>query len=237
MPTALAEEAVGVLGPVLTQVYGSCEAPHPVTVLSNYDHLPGRNASMGSVGHEAFGVEVRIVSSAGQDVGLGDAGELWIRGPNVMSGYWDDLGATDQVFQDGWYRSGDVAQRNDEGFVFIVGREREMLISGGLNVYPAEVEGVLHTHPSVSEAAVFGIPDELWGEAVTAAIVLRSDHFEDEREILRHCAEHLADYKKPRWIIFVDHLPKGTTGKVSKSELRAIASARVDEHSSPKGLP
>ncbi|HEV3329123.1 MAG TPA: AMP-binding protein, partial [Acidimicrobiales bacterium] len=173
MPVALAEEAIGVLGPVLTQVYGSCEAPHPVTVLSREDHLASGGERLGSVGYPAGGVELRVVGPDDADVPAGEPGELWIRGANLMSGYWGDAEATAKVLSDGWYRSGDVVTIDPTGLVAVVGREREMLISGGLNVYPAEVEAVLHRHDGISEAAVFGIPDDLWGEVVAAAIVTR----------------------------------------------------------------
>jgi long-chain acyl-CoA synthetase len=222
MPPALAQEAMDVLGPVLTQVYGSCEAPHPVTVLSQNDHATGRVEYLGSAGHESYGSEVRIVSDTGEDQKDGQPGEIWVRGDSVMSGYWGDEMATDSVFSQGWYRTGDVAQRDEEGFIYIVGRERDMLISGGLNVYPAEIETVLHRHPAVSEAAVFGVPDEVWGESVAAAVVTRAGMRVDADDIVQFCLAHLADYKKPRRVLFVDSLPKGTTGKVAKGELQAL---------------
>ena len=223
MPVALAEEAMSVFGPVLTQVYGSCEAPHPVTVLSQKEHAAEGHAQLGSSGFPTTGVQIRIVDKQGQDVSAGEPGELWIRGSNVMSGYWRDPDATGQVFTDGWYRSGDVVQLSESGLMTIVGRERDMLISGGLNVYPAEVEAVLHRHQGISEAAVFGVPDALWGEVVTAAIVTREGSTASEADILRHCTGSLAAYKLPRRIIFVDALPKGSTGKVSKVELAEMA--------------
>jgi len=222
MPMALAEEAIAAFGPVLTQVYGSCEAPHPVTSLSHLDHVADGGARLGSAGFVASGVEVRIVDADGRDVGSDEPGELLIRGANVMLGYWNDPTATDKVFVDGWYRSGDIAQRSATGLVSIVGREREMLISGGLNVYPAEVEAVLHRHDGVSEAAVFGMPDDLWGEVVAAAIVTRAGRTASAEDIRNHCMESLAGYKLPRQIFFVDELPKGNTGKVSKKELVAL---------------
>ena len=222
MPASLAEEAIAAFGPVLTQVYGSCEAPHPVTSLSRRDHLEGPPDRLASAGHEVFVVEVRIAGEDGGEQPWGEPGELWVRGPNLMSGYWNDPEATAAVTSDGWYRTGDVARRGDQGFVHIVGRERDMLISGGLNVYPAEVEGVLHRHPDVAEAAVFGVPDDLWGERVTAVVVLRDGSVPDADEIVRWCADHLAAYKKPRRVHFVENLPKGSTGKVSKESLRAM---------------
>lgn len=222
MPSALAAEAMEVFGPILTQVYGSCEAPHPVTVLSRTDHVCASPAQLSSAGHEVYGVEVRIVDAAGSDVPLGESGELLVRGPNVMNGYWEDPEATAAVLSpDGWYRSGDMARRDSDGFISIVGRERDLVISGGLNVYPAEVESVLHQHPSVSEAAVFGTPHEMWGEAVTAAVVLRQGAVCTHSELVEHCRRHLADYKKPRFVMVVDVLPRGATGKIAKQDLAA----------------
>jgi acyl-CoA synthetase (AMP-forming)/AMP-acid ligase II len=224
MPSALAEEAIDAFGPVLTQVYGSCEAPHPVTTLSHSDHLADGHSHLGSAGHPALRVQVRIVGEDGTDVPDGEPGELWVQGDNLMSGYWGDPDATNQVLVDGWYRSGDVAQIDAQGYVSIVGRERDMLISGGLNVYPAEVEAALHRHPDISEAAVLGMSDDLWGEAVTAVIVRRTGHEVTADEVVQHCRRLLADYKKPRKIVFVDALPKGNTGKVSKQELQLMIS-------------
>ena len=224
MPPALAEEAIEAFGPVLTQIYGSCEAPHPVTVLSSSDHRRG-GTLLSSAGYETTGVTVRIAASDGSEQPVGEPGELWVKGANLMSGYWQDDRATAAVFSDGWYRSGDVAVRDESGAISIVGRERDLVISGGLNVYPAEVEAVLQRHEAVREAAVFGVDDPLWGEAVTAAVVLRPGWSADEDGIVGHCTEHLAGYKKPRRVLFVDELPKGVTGKVSKADLRALAAA------------
>lgn len=219
MPTALAEEAIEAFGPVLTQVYGSCEAPHPVLVLSKTDHVVGAHAQLSSAGHETLGVDVRIVTADGRDAEIGEAGELQVRGANVMDGYWGDPEATASVFTDGWYRSGDLAMRSADGFVSIVGRERDMLISGGLNVYPAELEAVIHRHAGVLEAAVFGLPDDKWGEVVAVVVVPRPGQSVTADEVVEHCLANLADYKKPRRVFFLDTLPKGPTGKVSKREL------------------
>ena len=227
MPMALAEEALDAFGPILTQVYGSCEAPHPVTSLSNVDHHSSENGHLSSAGHATTGVQLRIVDSSGENVGPGEPGELLIRGDHLMSGYWNDEKATNDAFVDGWYRSGDVATLSPTGFVSIVGREREMLISGGFNVYPAEVEAALHRHPSISEAAVFGLPDELWGEVVSAAVVVREGHDLSQDDVTNHCRAILADYKLPRRILFVDSLPKGNTGKVHKQELASQATPTV----------
>jgi acyl-CoA synthetase (AMP-forming)/AMP-acid ligase II len=227
MPTALAEEALDAFGPILTQVYGSCEAPHPVTSLSKADHLNADDGHLSSAGHATTGVQIRIVDASGENVAPGESGELLIRGDHLMSGYWNDEKATSEAFVDGWYRSGDVATLSHSGFLSIVGREREMLISGGFNVYPAEVEAALHRNLSISEAAVFGTPDALWGEVVSAAIVVRQGHELSELDVTNHCRTLLADYKIPRRVLFVDSLPKGNTGKVLKQELVDLATPSV----------
>lgn len=224
IPRETLVQALEAFGPILVQVYGSCEAPHPVTVLRKEWHLSDGSDGIDpllSAGREATGVEVSIVDESGGAVPEGDIGELCVRGRNVMLGYWSDPGATADALCDGWYRTGDVARRDDRGFIYIVDRVRDMVISGGLNVYPAEVEAVLCRHPGIREACVVGIPDPLWGEVVAAFIVPSGAVPLDENEVIEHCSRHLAGYKKPRLVRFVDGLPKGPTGKFLKKELRS----------------
>jgi acyl-CoA synthetase (AMP-forming)/AMP-acid ligase II len=219
---ALLYEALACFGPVFVQVYGSCEAPHPVLVLSKDEHLVGEanDRRLSSVGREVTSCRVMIADENVTPAAPGEKGEMWIQGPNVMRGYWNDAAATSDVLVDGWYRSGDVALVDDDGYFFIVDRQRDMIISGGLNVYPAEVEAALHRHPAVLECAVFGIPDTQWGEAVTAAIVLRDGAHVTDEQLIEHCRSLLAGYKKPRVIEFLPELPKGPTGKILKRSLR-----------------
>jgi len=223
IPLDTLHQAVEAFGPVLVQVYGSCEAPHPVTVLRREWHVAdGMQVDrLRSAGREVMGVEVRILNDAGDDTGDGDIGELCVRGQNVMTGYWHDSSATAEVLADGWYHTGDLARRDGDGFIYIVDRKRDMIISGGLNVYPAEVESVLRRHPGVREACVVGIADSLWGETVVAFVVPTASAAPDEAALIGHCAQHLAGYKKPRIVRFVDSLPKGPTGKFLKKQLRA----------------
>ena len=148
-------------------------------------------------------------------------GELVVRGPNVFAGYWRNPAATAEAFADGWLLTGDIAERDAEGTYRIVGRLKELVISGGENVYPAEVEAVLHAHPAVAEAAVIGVPDERWGEACAAFVATRSPV--EASELLEWCRGRLARFKVPRSIQFVDALPHSGTGKVAKDELRALA--------------
>jgi acyl-CoA synthetase (AMP-forming)/AMP-acid ligase II len=196
--------AVAHFGPVLTQIYGTTETPHPVLVLGHEEHLLPETA-------EATGRPVR-----GVDARLDDAGEIWIRGPNVMSGYWNDPAASAEVLIDGWYRSGDVGRELPGGWIAVVDRLKDLIITGGLNVYPAEVEAALLRHPAVAEAAVYAAPDPLWGEIVAAAVVTAPGAVVTADELAAHCETLLAGYKKPRRITFRDSLPKGATGKILK---------------------
>jgi acyl-CoA synthetase (AMP-forming)/AMP-acid ligase II len=216
------EEAIEAIGPSLVQVYGSCEAPHPVLVLSREDHASRRGAAaeLTSVGRETFRNEVRLVREDGSDARAGEPGEMWIRGPSVMAGYWGKPDATAAAMSDGWYRSGDVARQDPDGYYYIVDRTRDMIISGGLNVYPAEVEAAIHRHPAVSDVAVIGVPSERWGEEVKAYVVARQDTHVTAADIIEHCRAQLAGYKKPSSVEFVSVLPRGSTGKVLKRELR-----------------
>lgn len=217
---ALLRDALDELGNVFVQVYGSCEAPHPVLVLSRADHVDADDARLGSVGREVTACQVTIADEDGGAVAPGDKGEMWIKGDNVMRGYWDNPEATAAVMVDGWYRTGDIATQDGDGFFTIVDRERDMIISGGLNVYPAEVEAALHRHPAVLECAVFGVPDPRWGEAVTAAVVVRAGAVVTESDLVEHCRHLVAGYKKPQRIEFHAQLPKGATGKILKRSLR-----------------
>ena len=185
---------------------------------------PTGAAHLGSAGYPTTGVRgPHRRTTTARDVPDGEPGELWIRGANLMSGYWGDPEATDQVLRRRLVPQRRRRRRSTRsGLVSIVGRERDMLISGGLNVYPAEVEAVLHRHPGISEAAVFGMPDDLWGEVGRRGHRHAHGHDATSRRGRRATAlDSLAGYKLPRRIIFVDALPKGNTGKVSKQELRA----------------
>lgn len=215
-------EALERFGNVFVQVYGSSEAPHPVLVLRKQDHIVTAEAAqrLESLGREVAMAEVRIVDGDDLDVEAGERGEMLIRGDNVMAGYWGNDAATSEVLRDGWYHTGDVVRRNEHGFYYMVDRVRDMIISGGLNVYPAEVEAALRRHPAVKEAAAVGVPDERWGESVKAFVVLHDGAAATEGEILGEAQHHLAGYKKPRSLAIVGALPKGATGKILKRDLR-----------------
>jgi fatty-acyl-CoA synthase len=164
--------------------------------------------------------QVRIVLPDGTDAPAGEMGELWVKGPNVTPGYWNRPDANASSFTDGWLHTGDAARIDEEGFYYIVDRWKDMYISGGENVYPAEVEDVLYRLPAIAEAAVIGIPDERWGETGMAIIALKPGQSLEEAAIHQHCRANLARFKCPREIRIIDALPRNATGKVHKPTLR-----------------
>jgi fatty-acyl-CoA synthase len=165
--------------------------------------------------------DARVVDAAGRDCPPGEVGELWLRGPHVSKGYWNNPGATAAALDaDGWFHTGDSARRDEEGFFFIAGRQRDMFISGGVNVYPAEIEGELLLHPEVRDAAVIGVPHDRWGEVGVAFVVPRAADVVDGAALTAFLAERLAKFKIPREFVFVDALPRTAYGKVVKAELQ-----------------
>jgi fatty-acyl-CoA synthase len=179
-------------------------------------------ASLGSVGLPAPLLELRIVGGDGGDVVDGAVGELWLRGPAVTPGYWKKPAETAAAFTDGWYHTGDLARRVGNGFFHIVDRLKDMFISGGENVYPAEIEAVLHAHPAVLEAAVIGVADPRWGEAGLAFVVASLGSALTEAELAAHCEGRLARYKRPRQFLFIESIPRTASGKALKQALREI---------------
>ena len=173
-----------------------------------------------SVGPPLPFLEVRIVDDQDQPVPANVVGELTCRGPNVMKGYYKDPEGTAEALRGGWLHTGDLARMDEEGFVYIVDRKKDMIISGGENIYPRELEEVLYRHPQIQDAAVVGIPDPLWGESVKAFVVLRKGAVLREEEVVEYCKAHLASYKKPRSVVFADSLPRNPSGKVLKNVLR-----------------
>jgi long-chain acyl-CoA synthetase len=174
----------------------------------------------GSIGPPLPGVDVRLVDADGTDVTVGDPGEIWVRGNNVFAGYWDDPEATARVLRDGWLRTGDVAVSDDEGYLSLVDRLKDLIIVSGFNVYPAEVEDVVATHPDVAEVAVIGVPSERTGEAVAAFVVPRPGGAPPTLAALRdHVSRRLARYKVPTALHLVDELPRNQAGKVLRREL------------------
>jgi fatty-acyl-CoA synthase len=222
LPPTLAHRLIDDGVPV-SNGYGSTEG---ATVM----HVPldpgVRKAKVGACGLPAPAIEVRLVGVDGQDVGEGEVGEVWLRGPAVTPGYWRQPEATAAAFQDGWFKTGDAGRRDADGFYSLVDRWKDMYISGGENVYPAEVEAALLELPGVGEAAVVGAPDERWGE-VGVAFLVRSEPALDEAAVLAFCKGRLAGYKRPAEVRFVDALPRNAAGKVRKQLLRADAQQRL----------
>jgi acyl-CoA synthetase (AMP-forming)/AMP-acid ligase II len=173
-------------------------------------------------GRPFLGIDLKVVAEDGSPVAADEqqVGEIWVRGDTVTPGYWNLPRETEQAFSDGWLRTGDLAVVDSEGYVNIVDRKKDMIVTGGENVYSTEVENVLYMYPKVLEAAVFGIPDEKWGEAVTAAVVLKEDETATEAEIIDFCKQYQAAYKAPKSIVFLDELPKTGSGKITKKALR-----------------
>jgi acyl-CoA synthetase (AMP-forming)/AMP-acid ligase II len=211
------------------QAYGMTETAGAVCINLPENHRPDARASgrLASVGRAGLGAEIRIVDERGADVRRGTVGEIIVRGPMVTRGYWQQPETTAQALRDGWLHTGDGARMDDEGYVFIADRLKDMIISGGENVYPAEVEAALRSHPSVADAAVIGVPDARWGEAVHAVIVRRAAAAAGEAQALRdalvaHCRERVAGYKCPRGVTFVEALPMSAAGKVLKGPLREM---------------
>ena len=174
----------------------------------------------GSIGFPVLHSAARIVASDGGDVASNEVGELYLRGGHVCSGYWRNDEATAAALRDGWFRTGDLARRDEEGYYYIAGRAKDMIISGGENIYPAEVEAVLHAHPAVASAALVGIPDTKWGEVPIAVIIKRDAATVTPAEIIEFCATRLARYKLPKQIFFVEEFPLSASGKVLKRALK-----------------
>jgi len=205
----------------LIHAYGATETAPLVTLLRHEERLVESDLAR-SCGQAVAGVDVRIVDPSGRELPPGEIGEVIVRGPNVMPGYWNKPEQTAEALRNGWYHSGDLGAMTAQGHIFLVDRAKDMIISGGENVYSTEVEEVLYQHPAVLEAAVFGVPDARWGEAVHAVVVPRPGHEVDAISLMAFCREHIAGYKVPKQIdLRRDPLPKSGPGKVLKRELRA----------------
>jgi acyl-CoA synthetase (AMP-forming)/AMP-acid ligase II len=233
-PSSLAA-AVEAFGCRFRQIYGNTESQSMISLLAPEDHQPG-HPRLASAGRISFGWEVRIVDPDGRDLPADTAGELLIRGECLFSGYWRDPEATAAAFAEGgWYRTGDIGRLTADGYLYIMDRAKDMIISGGENIYPAEVEAVLAGHPAVAEVAVVGRPDPVWGEAVHAVIIPVAGSGASEEEIISWSRERLAHFKCPKTVEFADSLPRTTTGKVLKRELRAHLAAAAGERGGAAG--
>ncbi|MFT9846102.1 fatty acid--CoA ligase family protein [Aneurinibacillus sp. REN35] len=216
LPVALLHNFEKKFGKVISEGYGLSEAA-PVTAFNPVQGV----RKPGSIGVNIPGVENKIVDAEGEELARGQVGELIVRGPNVMKGYLNMPEETSRTLQDGWLYTGDMGYMDEDGYIFIVDRKKDMIIVGGYNVYPREVEEVLYEHPQIIEAAVIGVPDENVGEAVQAYVVSRDPSLTAE-ELIAYCQSGLAKYKVPSKIIFIEELPKNTTGKILRRALRDI---------------
>jgi long-chain acyl-CoA synthetase len=215
--------AMETFGCELIQVYGLTETTGAITQLDGKDHDPaGRPNLLRSCGRPYPWVEVRIVDApTGNDMATGEVGELWTRSHQNMAGYWDDADATSAaITPDGWFRTGDAGYYDTDGYLFLHDRVKDMIVSGGENVYPAEVENVLMMHPGVADVAVFGVPDDRWGEAVKAIVVRADDVDTSPAELIAFARERLAGYKLPKSVDFATSLPRNPSGKLLKRQLR-----------------
>lgn len=232
MAPARIREALDVFGPCLIQMYGQAEAPAHVLLMTQDEHAHASAEQLAAAGKPFPGVRVALLDDDNQPVAPGEPGEICVRGPLVMAGYWKQPELTEAAFAGGWLHTGDIARQDRDGYYYIVDRKKDMLISGGFNVYPREVEDVLARHASVSQVAVIGTPDSKWGEVVTAYIVLRKDSDADVRELMEMVRAEKGEIHVPRLIHFVDDLPLTSVGKVDKKALRALASSTEANRSS-----
>jgi acyl-CoA synthetase (AMP-forming)/AMP-acid ligase II len=224
MAEPLLRRAVEALGPIFVQRYGSTEAA-AVTSLEKTDHViggtPDQARLLVSAGQPNVMTEIKIVRADGTECAPGEAGELLIHNPDlVMQGYWRNPEATAEAMRDGWFYTGDVGTIDERGYLTIVDRIKDMIISGGENIYPKEVEDALVQHPAVAGAAVIGVPDEKWGESVLAFVARNEGQDVEESELIEFCRSRVASYKKPSRIEFVDSLPHLASGKIDKVKLR-----------------
>jgi len=225
IPVEVLKQAMKLFGCKFIQGYGLSEASPLLTVLSAEDHVTEGSEKqlrrLTSCGREIVGVEVRVVNESGNEVKPGEVGEIIARGPNIMQGYWKKPEETARAIRGGWLYTGDMAIVDEENYIYLVDRKKDMIVTGGENVYSTEVENALYTHPAIKEAAVIGVPDERWGEAVKAVVVLKPDISATEAEIIAHCQKWLANYKVPKSVDIIEgELPKSGAGKILKRELR-----------------
>jgi acyl-CoA synthetase (AMP-forming)/AMP-acid ligase II len=216
----LIKRAIAVMPCQFMQFYGSTESGGAASILRPHEHDLNDESKLQSCGRPLPLIEFRIVDASGAEVPDGVPGELLIRAPSITKGYWKQPDATSAVLQKGWFRTGDIAKRDVDGLYYIVDRAKDMIVSGGENIYSAEVESALSVHPAVVAVAVIGVPDDRWGEAVKALVIRRPGHDVDDGELIRFCRGRLAAYKVPKTIEFVQSFPLVASGKVSKKDLR-----------------
>jgi long-chain acyl-CoA synthetase len=224
MPVERIKEALTLFGPVLDQGYGQAESIITITHLPRQEHIlngdVNRERRLASAGREFPGVQVKVVDDHDKFLGPGEIGEVVTRSDLVMRGYWNQPDKTEEALRGGWLHTGDIGYLDEEGYLFLVDRKHDKIITGGLNVYPREVEEVFSAHPGVAQVTVFGVSDPYWGEVITAAVVPRKEVKVTEEELIQFSKERLASYKRPKKIYFVEDLPKNLYGKVMRKELK-----------------
>lgn len=226
MPTEILKQGLSVFGPIFLQGYGLTESgPHTATLKKADHRYPGESTDeqtlLASCGQPCIGVHMRIVDEAGRDVEVRKIGEIIVKSKRNMTGYWRKPEETKEAIRDGWLYTGDLGYYDEKGYIYIADRKKDMIITGGENVYPVEVENVLYRHPAVKEVAVIGIPDPYWIERVHAVVVLKVNVQASGEDIISFCKEHIANYKAPKTVEFVEDLPKNPQGKILKRELRS----------------
>jgi acyl-CoA synthetase (AMP-forming)/AMP-acid ligase II len=238
MAVPLLRRAIETFGPIFVQLYGMTECVLG-TVLKAHQHVldggPDEVRRLASAGQPYLGVDLRLEPAGtigdgdGSTCARSEPGEILLRSPAVMSGYWNRTGQTINAVESGWMRTGDIGYLDEDGFLFVVDRKKDMIVSGGENIYSREVEEALSTHSAVREAAVVGVPDQTWGESVFAFVVTAAGTGVASEELIAHCRRQIASYKKPRFIKFVDALPRIHNGKVDKKALRALANKEAPQ--------
>ena len=216
------KKAVATFGPVFVQGYAQGEAPRAITWLPKEDHVVtgADERRLASSGRECLHVEIRIVDDQDNELPCGERGEVVVRGDLVMKGYWNDPAATAEALRGGWLHTGDIGYMDEAGYLFLTDRKKDVIITGGSNVYPREIEEVLYTHPAVRAACVFGVPDRKWIERIVAAVVVKDGMTVEAEELVQWCRNHIGSFKKPSEVRFVDALPTSGYGKVLKRTLR-----------------
>jgi acyl-CoA synthetase (AMP-forming)/AMP-acid ligase II len=220
IPAELLKQAMAIFPCGFQQVYGLTETTGAITLLPPKDHDPNDAKKLLSCGYPQEGVELRIVGDDGKDLPVGEVGEIAVRSAQVMGGYWNLPEATARAVQGDWFFTGDAGYLDDKGYLYIYDRVKDMIVSGGENIYPAEVESALFGHPSVADVAVIGVPDERWGETVKAVVVKKPDADVTSAELINWARERIAGYKLPKSVDFIEALPRNPTGKILKRELR-----------------
>ncbi|MEO0549695.1 MAG: fatty acid--CoA ligase [Pseudomonadota bacterium] len=222
IPLDLLRQAMDVFGCGFVQMYGMTETAGTIVALPPEDHDPNGTPRMRAAGKPLKGVEICILDADGNTLAPGEVGEIAIKSPSNMSKYWQLPGPTAETLQNGWLRSGDAGYLDEDGYVYIHDRVKDMIISGGENIYPAEVENAIFSHERVADVAVIGVPDEKWGEAVKAAVIAKPGSVLSEAEIIAWARERIAKYKCPKSVDFVDEIPRNASGKILRKDLRAL---------------